>query len=462
MKVKYKITPEIDKENNKQFDIYEILDEIKRDVSWGTFTEPLSAASKTIGNDDYLKIAPSWDIINEYQDGELKSYEVDFNFNAGQFSFEEEGINHFIGTIAGDIIRNRRIRRIIVYDFEFEDYSYFPGPLLGNNELKTNFFSNTLDSRRPIIAFSIKPRIGFNIEEYKKIVSDASTANIDIIEDDERLVSPINCSFSDRINIVSEKIKLGIKSKLSINLTSNPHKIGKRVNEAYAAGIRVFKLDVMVVGFDTLLYLRGLLNEKDENCIITVFPDVHGQEYRCLNRRFILKLSRLCGADIIYAGSPFPSRMGEIIENNEPPSKWFMDVRQWMQECKNMHGVLLNDINNAPHIKSCLPTITHEVNPQIMESLIYLMKMEIDDKMEYAFFIGGGISSFKCDFSLKKSAELWMDIAKYAGGYNLSHVKIKDYDKLERYTKPGYRECLEVNGIGFISTDNTIKYKSYD
>ena len=462
MKITYQITPKKVEENNHQYDIHEIVDEIKRDISWGTYSERLSAATKTIGNDNYMNLSPDTNINNQHTDNGFISFEVNFNFKKEQFNFEEEGLNHFIGTIAGDIIRNRKIKELIVKDFEFDNYDFFPGPILGNNELKSKFFSETLDSPRPLIAFSIKPRIGFSIEGYKKIIADASKSNIDIIEDDERLVSPLNCSFSERVQSIQETIKSGTKSKLSINLTSNPHKIDERVAEAYDAGIRVFKLDVMVVGFDTLLHLRTLLNKKDEKCIITVFPDVHGSIYRCLSRNFILKLARLCGADIMYAGSPFPSRMGKLIENNEPLEKWSIEYRTWINECKKIHAILLDNINNAEHIKSCLPTITHDINPQIMETLIHLMKLGINDKMEYAFFIGGGISSFKCNYTIKESCELWLDIAKYSGGFDLSQINITDYNKLERFTKEGYQECLEANGIGVIHNIETIKYKSYD
>ena len=440
---------------------HNLVAQMLKDLSWGTHSEELTASNKTIGSSTFKNYTPSETLDDRYEPEIM----LKVNFHKDHFCFEEEGINHFIGTVAGNVIRNHEIESIVVEDFELqfdEEALFFPGPKLGIERLKKEFFSKTLTSPRPLLAFSIKPRMGITPEEYGKMIWDAASAKIDIIEDDERLVSPAYCRFEDRISQIKKiSEEEDISSRFSVNLTCNMFDLKERIDLAYEAGIRMFKLDVTVAGFDSLNYLRGLLNTKEEDCIITVFPDVHGPVYRCLSRGFILKLSRLCGADIIYAGSPFPTRMGRLVELIEDKGKWQESIEHWMNRLKNSHDVLKNPINKCKHIKSSLPTITHDVDPYYLEVLTYLIKMGYQGSMDYAYFIGGGIGQLKCNHTIKTSAELWLKILSYAGNYNLDSEKYDDLNKLTYYrtVDPNFADCLDEMGMKVKFSDGSIGYK---
>ena len=401
-----------------------------KDISWGSHTD-LLAAESTCGNYNWKNYEPDFHI--ERDD------EFHLIFKNECFDFDREGINHFIGTVAGNIISNSDIfESIIVDDFEFTkdiyDLNIFPGPSMSIDELRNELFLRTFDPKkpRPIIAFSIKPRMGMSINDYQKILEATGTTEIDIVEDDERLVDPIYCSFNDRLSKIQEQIDCKSYPQYSINLTGNPLYLKEKLDKIYNAGIRIVKLDVMVAGFDTLLQLRNLIKDKYKNEIaITVFPDVYGSHYRCLSRKFILKLSRLCGANIIYAGSRNWSRYG-LLEKD--------------YDLINNHNDLINPILNATNIKTCLPTLTHDFHPSRIEHTIYDLRKGLNNHMEYAFFVGGGISGWPIG-NIEDSINLLIDVVGHASKVNLSQVSsVKDFHNLDNYDYGKYDKPLRDIG----------------
>jgi len=423
IKVKYKIIPKCKKK------LTEIMDTICRDISWGTSIPELSAAKNSIQKDKQLgKYNPDY-----YQ----PSYTIDpdglieVEFKAKMFNFEREGMNHFIGTIAGDITTNNDIEKIEIVDIIFDKSNlnnFFKGPTSGIDILKNEILAPTLEGKnRPIVAFTVKPRLGLTINQYKQIIEEASMSDIDIIEDDERLVDPDYCLFKDRVKVIGEVIKKGCKSKFSVNITGNPDLLEEKIEYAYDTGIRIFKLDVLVSGFDVLIKLRNILEKYPEKTAITVFPDI--KSYRNIRRDVILKLSRLCGGDIIYAGSTILSRMGTIENPDEI-------IAQDIPKLIHTHRTLSESIGNID--KRTLPSMTHDINLKNVELLIYGMR--IYQHHDYALFIGGGISGFPYEYSIKKSCELWMKMIKHASEVSLQ----------------GKKYIKEINDETFFNLDNEI------
>lgn len=395
-----KVTYKIELKNTgdgKSIFIDKVMNQFCRDASWGTHTYELNAVSNTIKTDgDWNYLEPSYWVKYSQEN----FYLIEVHFNEEQFNFESEGLAHFIGTIAGDVLSNTSFKNIVVQDIEFPksifETDYFPFPSIGVSEMRRSFFKETLKGvKRPIIAFSIKPRIGLNICQFGEVLSNISDTRIDIIEDDERILDPKNCSFSDRLKTISRTdFKKG--TKYSINVTFPQNILEEKVREAYDRGIRIFKYDVMVGSFDGLLHLRKILNDFDHNTAITVFPDVYGKSYRHLSRRVVLKLCRYCGADIVYAGSPRWdwSRYGYLSN---------------FEELKSNHSILLDRIETLTDKKNTLPTITHDVHPSNIEYTIDHFRVRMKKPFDFAFFIGGGISGFPGSKDLKEVIEYYVE-----------------------------------------------------
>ena len=197
---------------------------------------------------------------------------------------------------------NPGIKQITVADFDFIDeslYKHFPGPNVGIDGIYNCLLRKTLnDVKRPVLAFSIKPRFGMDVKDLCKLYTSAAKSGIDIIEEDERLVDPKGCSFIDRVKAIS-KIQKDFSTIYSVNVTGDSKTALEKLEFCAEKGIRMVKVDVLVCGFETLRKVATKI--RDDYCssiAITVYPDAY-RAFRKLSRNFILKLSRLCGADII-------------------------------------------------------------------------------------------------------------------------------------------------------------------
>lgn len=407
---------------------------LARDMTWGTGTIDLLAAKKTCeisGREPWKKYEPS---ITNLVTGASTDEKFAINFPENHFNFESEGINHFIATVAGDSITNRAIENIEVSDFEIDTScnpnsknenkwkKIFPGPKFGVDGL---YGLCGVKDDRPLLAFSIKPRIGLDTNQYEKVCAEALEGGADIVEEDERLIDPFNCRFSERVKVIKKLIgeqidnqKKNINSKsrrnatqFSVNITGPEEIAKKRLNEAYEAGIRMVKVDVMVVGFDVLRNIAKLAHSKADPVAVTVYPDVYGKNYRKLSRSFILKMCRYCGADIIYAGTPSFSRYEQ--------SSDIGPLEDELAKIFSMHRILQKEVQlgKNPMLDS-LPTITNDTNASYAEAITILFKA-FHNHHRFAFFVGGGISGYP-DASIKTAVEDFRSCIENASKFELS------------------------------------------
>lgn len=412
----------------------EIKKLMARDASWGTHIEPLQAAKTTCGEDAEKTWRTTEPTITNLNEGLAKDEFFSLTFPSSNFNLGSESIDHFVGVVAGDIVLNPDIDSIEVNDFEFLDddlYKFFPGPNVGVDTLYTELLKPTLGKdKRPIVAFTVKPRLGLSVEDYKKIFSEASASEIDIIEDDERLIDPVSCPFEQRVTEISKLQKNG-KSFYSVNITGDSENALRKLDFCAAQGIKMVKLDVLVVGFETLRKVAQTIKDKYGSGIaITVYPDAYGA-YRKLGRNFILRLSRLCGADIIYAGSPQWARY----------EKQKVTFREAIDPIYQRHVLLAEKFVRAPQIKSSLATITNDQHLSRTELLIAYLRKHKNDHHRYGFFVGGGISGFPAD--IQTAVKEWMKCVRHASSQKL--VKYKAYDLSK------YEEAL--NAIGWNRLD---------
>lgn len=388
-------------------ELMNIRSQLINDVSWGSGSSDFPAVKKA------CKLSATWEDyrpkVSLISEDAPRSFKLEFPGNF--FNFESEGVNHFIGTVAGDIILNRNIKEIVVDDFYFDEKDnnerekYFPGPNLGIKGVY-GLFNN--QPQRPLLAYSIKPRMGFSIDEFKAILNAAKSGGVDIIEDDERMIDPKYCSFSERIKAAKECLGNDTNTLYSANITGPVDAMKKRVREAYENNIHLVKVDVLVTGFDALREIAVYIKEKqyildsknkdkkpeeqitidkiddeDRNYKlgITVFPDVIGR-YRNLSRTFILKMARLCGADIIYAGSPGWSR--DAVFSNS-----------LIHDCEKVylrHKMLRDQEKDMAGVNQTLATMTNDISAQSAQIITLLFNSCFSHK-KFAFFIGHGISS---------------------------------------------------------------------
>lgn len=360
---------------------------MQRDSSWGTHIADLYAARKTCGPGAQVRWKTTEPELDNRDDGRADDRSFTLTFPSGNFDLSTESVDHFVGVVAGDILLNPGIESIVVKDFEFREealYDSFPGPNVGIDGLYSHLLRGTLgDDRRPILAFTLKPRLGMSVDDVVHIYKAASESGVDIVEDDERLIDPPSCRFEARVRAVSN-VQERYGSLYSTNITGDTRTALDKLDFCVENGIRMVKVDVLVSGFETLRQVAQRIKAKYGSSVaVTVYPDALGA-YRRLDRSFVLKLSRLCGADIIYAGSPnwarYQQEKGELRETVEPVYP--------------RHRMLSREFPNRPGIKATLPTITNDQHPSRAELLTAYFRKHKDGHYRYAFFVGGGISGF--------------------------------------------------------------------
>ena len=409
----------------------ETIESFARDISWGTFVDDLKAIEFI---SDIQKKVKVYEPTIEPKFTAVEKKEFKLVFRDDVFNFESEGIDHFIGTVAGDVLLYRNIETIEVADFNFTTdkfKNFFKGPNVGIEKLYTEFLKKTLKGvKRPIIAYSVKPRMGMTVEDYKKIYKEAAKGGIDIIEDDERLIDPIYCPFNERINAMAE-VQSKYGTKFSANITGPIFQMIKRLIYAHKKGIEFVKIDVMVTGFDALKIIANFIRVRlNSEVAITCYPDANGM-YRKLSREFILKMARLCGADIIYTSTPQWARMDD--EFND--SKFKENIHDIERKLK-YHTLLSMPIANFPNLKSTLPSISNGCNISQAELIQFIYRKEFNEHYMYAYFVGGGISGFPV--GLQKNVKEWISCLEYTAN--------KDLKKNDNYNYK-YRKLMEENGI---------------
>lgn len=393
-----------------------------RDMSWGTFVENLSAAEATCEEGASTRWKATEPNITNVPNGRADDQQFTLSFPDDNFNFERESVDHFVGVVAGDAILNPNLASLEVDDFEFTTdllYANFPGPSVGIDGIYEDLLQPTLNgAHRPIVAFTIKPRLGLNVDDIARIFEAAAVSGIDIVEDDERLIDPASCPFPDRVKAIS-KIQEQYAALYSVNITADSQGALKKLDFCADNGIRMVKLDVLVCGFETLRKVAWHVQQHHGSRIaITVYPDAY-RAYRRLSRKFILKLSRLCGADIIYAGSPnwarYEKETGKLQETIEP--------------IYQNHRMLAAEIDRGKHVKGTLATITNDQHLSRSELIMTYFRKHKDGHYKYGFFIGGGISGFPSDIS--GSVSQWMQCVNYASSQDLSDYVPYDLSDFE-------------------------------
>lgn len=350
----------------------EIAESIALDGSVGTWKEiPGRVDSEDFGtlrNKYGAKVAALWELHDEAV--------LFMKFPTVNFDTEYGGLPLLIGTIAGDVLGLDGIDRIEVHDvFMPKSFtSHFRGPALG-----IEGFRKKLENKdRPVLAFSVKPRLGLDSNSFARICREAAEGGVDMVEDDERLVNPLYCGMEERAKKTSRMVHDAGKL-YSLNITGRAEKIVEIAEKAIAQWeVDSLKIDVLPAGFAALQavseYIHGLT--VDRKLPITVYPQMYStwcnhKNNFFINRKVILKMIRLVGGDIVYAASPREQAIGR------------MDVDA-IPAIKEYHKALKDEwIGLLPS----LPTLTGGIRPGTLQVVYDLFGNNV------GYFVGGAIAA---------------------------------------------------------------------
>lgn len=412
-----------------------LIEEVRRDGGTGTWT-PAPALQAVTGVSPG-EIEDNFGVRSDSasaDDGRVK-----LRFPVKNFDFDHGGIPHLLGTIAGDILGYPDIASAKVEELKLPQsvLSRFPGPNCGIAGVR----EITQVHNRPLIAFTVKPRLGLAPNTYAKWCVQAALGGADIVEDDERLVNPPGCPIEARAKSVLAAFKEhGVEETVySVNITGNCSRVLELAKRLADIGVKMFKLDVLPAGFSTLQALTEYLR-KNGHCIpITVYPAM-GFLFSAISRSVLLQLTRLCGGDIIYAGTPALGRelgrhdvnRGDLIESVDKTR------RNWQ--------VLKDPLGTA---KLSLPTVTTNIHPGNIGLLYYIAQNEgWPHPKDFAYFIGGGISFHP------KGPKNGAEMCKKA-------LDLAMKNKFSQADFPGAHQKVFENGpLDFFSVSEYLKHKT--
>lgn len=295
-------------------------------------------------------------------------------------------IPFLLNTVAGDILglSGNRVR-LVDLDLPQDFLAAFDGPNLGSHGLRE--LLGVKD--RPLLAFSVKPRVGLPLGAFAGICKEAFEGGADIVEDDTRLLQTPNSAIIDRVKAVAEvvgKLTTSNRQRLySVNVTGRADMVVEMAGQAVEAGAGALKLDVLATGYSALQALTQYVKREQQGKVpIFVYPAMYSVFEPVIERRVLLRLSRLCGADIIYAGSPQVAGRIDVTESD-------VQLVQYHQLLLESHGA----------IRPTMPSVAAGLHPGSVEFV-----RTIVGHSDFAYFIGGGIAGYP--LGIRKGTELFM------------------------------------------------------
>ncbi|MCL0082432.1 RuBisCO large subunit C-terminal-like domain-containing protein [Dehalococcoidia bacterium] len=351
-----------------KYDFETIAGFMAREGSYGTWVEPGEATNINVDH-----IRSEYGAYVEYADPETRT--VAIRFPAANIDFDYGHVTLLLNTVAGDILGLSGIKqaKVIHIDYPSSWLAKFRGPVCGVQGVRELLGVHD----RPLVAFSIKPRLGMEPHETADAAVQAVRGGVDIVEDDERLLNPAYCPIEERVKAVKEalaKVESHAGKKIySVNVSCRPDRMIELVERVLGAGADALKIDVLATGFPALAGVADHVRTKKPPVPIFVYPALYTIYESAIRREVLLELSRFVGADIVYAGAP------KLVGR--------MDVVDSILRLRHYHEILLRPIEHATQIKRTMPSVSTQVHPGIIN---YLFKAI--GRTQFAYFIGGGIA----------------------------------------------------------------------
>lgn len=349
------------------------------DATWGTYTElsPDQWKGKwAIEPDRQAKI------VNLTPVGE--TYLFTIGINSGLFDPVTGGLQHLIGILAGDLLNLRvagfEIKSCVISHVALPESwkhalrSVYRKSAYSISELRKVF---QLPKGEPLLAFTIKPRLGLKTEALSELALSVLKAGFAVVELDTRNL-PTNAIEIDALIELALKAEAVGKGKrttrFSINVSGGAslalEVVGKLTSKC--SGIPVVKVDGGLDGLTTLQAIRANITENSP--VITTYPLLRRLLEPKLGADTYNEALFLSGTDILYPGNA-PSLAGAYRE---------LDHGTETAIGVNVQRYLDIVANEGP-----MPTIAGGVYPGQLHAYYELLGPDV------AYFLGGAVALHK-------------------------------------------------------------------
>lgn len=366
----YRVTPQ------EGFDIRQVAGGVSAESSVGTWTELTTWY-------DVERVMRLKGTAYEIKKLDETSYLVRVSYPWDHF--EEGNLPAFLAGVAGNIFGMRRAKYLRLEDLylPLEFLKFFKGPSKGIDGIRSTLRIHG----RPIFGTVPKPKVGYSPEEVERLAYELLSGGLDFIKDDENLASPKYCRFEERARAIMRAIdraerETGERKVWLANITSDVREMAKRLRLVYDYGNPYIMVDVVVVGWGSLTYIRDLAEEH--GLAIHAHRAMHASftriPYHGISMFVLAKLLRIVGMDQLHVGTPevgkLEAKKFDVISNVKA-------LRE--REFTPLEGDHIRMPMAFHHIKPAFPVASGGLHPGTIPEVI--RGMGIDTVIQ----VGGGV-----------------------------------------------------------------------
>ena len=216
------------------------------------------------------------------------------------------GIPHLLAVLGAPFgLKMFKSLRLLNIQFPDSFTMHFNGPRFGMDGIYQLLGQ---EQNRPLLATMLKPRSGLDPESYAKVAYDALIGGVDIIFDDELMVSPKSAPLDKRVPIVDAAVEraareTGLNKYYAVNITSSLRQITQTALRVKELGADLLYFNPLTSGFSGL----EILAENDEiDLPILCCRSMQGVFHRGdngIDPYVLMKLARMAGGDGMHIGS---------------------------------------------------------------------------------------------------------------------------------------------------------------
>jgi hypothetical protein len=298
-------------------DAHRFIDQIKNDALYGTYGTLDQSYWRDRMVFDPATLSEVEVSGDSHEDNGLSGYEFELRLNSDLFPPVVGGASHLFGMLAGDLLRftlppislkSWKVKEVIFPDdWETAEFDAFRNNNIAN-DIRSIRSAFRLQNGMPLLAFSFKPRVGFDLKSLEYTTTQVLSAGFNIVELDTRHL-PLDKSMLNQL--VDLSLRLPDKfprhvGRLSINLSMR----SDLAMEAAATLCKccpypaVFKIDGGFNGFASVQSIRGQGLRDGRKCgpIITCYPLMQNALFQYIpSDQYVTRLAA-SGIDIIYPG----------------------------------------------------------------------------------------------------------------------------------------------------------------
>ncbi len=222
--------------------------------------------------------------------------------------FEPGNMPGILSSIAGNIYGMKELTKLRLEDISFSPriMKGFRGPQFGIHGIRRM----TGVEGRPLFGTIVKPKVGLTAKQHAEIAYAAWTGGLDVVKDDENLVSMDFNRFDERMRLTfrardrAERLT-GEKKIYLANVTAETDEMKRRALVVKRLGGEFIMIDILTAGWAAVQTMRAFCQKH--RLAIHAHRAMHGaltRDHRHgISMLAIAKLARLIGVDQLHIGT---------------------------------------------------------------------------------------------------------------------------------------------------------------